>query len=115
MGVESSVAVIAEYEGRARPLLELLRSVSTWPPREFGSSRFQPVASRHPTNPGSATPADELHLHQKDMDNQERSQAIGVSGNLDGNFGISKSRATAARGGFQNKRWIRPSSISPAS
>jgi hypothetical protein len=89
--VESAIAIIGTYDAlEPETFWSRLntRYVSATQSKPDGSE-FQPVGVAPPYKSWFGEAGwTSFNFTQKDMDNQEKSQAIGVAGNLDGNYGI---------------------------
>lgn len=91
--VDSATAVIVKYEALDPEVFwsKLLKQFQNGTQETSESNVFQPVGVTPPyrswlTDAGWTS----FSFNQKDMDNQRNSEAIGVSGNLSGEFGIFK-------------------------
>jgi hypothetical protein len=89
--VESAIAIISTYAALEPETFwsRLTQRYNSATQRKPDGSEFQPVGVSPPYKNWFADAGwTSFTFSQKDMDNQESSQAIGVAGNLDGNYGI---------------------------
>lgn len=89
--VESAVAILAAYEALEPEQFwfKLNQRYDSATQTKPDGSEFQPVGVSPPYKVWFQDAGwTSFNFTQKDMDNQENSQAIGVAGNLDGSFGI---------------------------
>jgi len=102
--VEAATAVIVKYDALDPEVFwsRLLKNYTTGTETAPPSNVFQPV-SVTPSYRDWLTDAgwSSFSFNQKDMDNQRQSEAIGVAGNLDGQFGIFR----VTGDGSWNKDW----------